>query len=213
MIARTRAHRPCARARAAAALWIGLPLHSVSHVVLNKAARRACSAVGPPALRASSIKPSTTHTHARAHARAHAQALSELHRVLRPGSAVAILDFNNSANPVVDAAQARACACTSGSRLFPAFRARRLRCGVFARPEATRGSEGCGSYASLEPHVHQSIQSNTIRSNATHIQSNPIQRTQAFALAQLVVPAARRLGVADEYEYLRPSIQAFPRGA
>ncbi|PRW57174.1 ubiquinone menaquinone biosynthesis methyltransferase [Chlorella sorokiniana] len=67
-------------------------------------------------------------------------ALRELHRVLRPGCSVAILDFNNAAdNPVVDA-------------------------------------------------------------------------TQAFFLESLVVPRARQLGVAEEYEYLRPSIQRFPSG-
>ncbi|EFN54843.1 hypothetical protein CHLNCDRAFT_48897 [Chlorella variabilis] len=67
-------------------------------------------------------------------------ALRELHRVLRPGCSVAILDFNNAAdNAVVDAAQ-------------------------------------------------------------------------AWFLEQLVVPAARSLGVAEEYEYLRPSIQRFPSG-
>ncbi|KAL4426079.1 hypothetical protein ABPG77_002665 [Micractinium sp. CCAP 211/92] len=67
-------------------------------------------------------------------------ALRELHRVLRPGCSVAILDFNNAAdNPVVDA-------------------------------------------------------------------------TQAFFLESLVVPTARSMGVAEEYEYLRPSIQRFPSG-
>ncbi|KAL4857241.1 2-phytyl-1 [Chlorella vulgaris] len=65
---------------------------------------------------------------------------NELHRVLRPGCSVAVLDFNNAAdNPAVDAAQ-------------------------------------------------------------------------AFFLEQLVVPAARSMGVAEEYEYLRPSIQRFPGG-
>lgn len=33
------------------------------------------------------------------------KALSELHRVLRPGATVAILDFNNSTNQIVDAFQ------------------------------------------------------------------------------------------------------------
>lgn len=36
------------------------------------------------------------------------QALRELHRVLRPGARVAILDFNNSANALVDGVQVRA---------------------------------------------------------------------------------------------------------
>lgn len=36
---------------------------------------------------------------------------------------------------------------------------------------------------------------------------------QEFFLSQLVVPAARQRGLAAEYEYLRPSIKAFPTGA
>ena len=36
---------------------------------------------------------------------------------------------------------------------------------------------------------------------------------QAFFLERLVVPAARRRGLEDEYAYLRPSIKAFPTGA
>ncbi|PNH11512.1 Demethylmenaquinone methyltransferase [Tetrabaena socialis] len=35
---------------------------------------------------------------------------------------------------------------------------------------------------------------------------------QAFFLERLVVPAARRYGLAAEYEYLRPSIKRFPTG-
>ena len=35
---------------------------------------------------------------------------------------------------------------------------------------------------------------------------------QSFFLSNLVVPAARRRGLEDEYAYLRPSIQAFPTG-
>ncbi|GLC33604.1 hypothetical protein PLESTB_000094400 [Pleodorina starrii] len=66
-------------------------------------------------------------------------ALSELHRVLRPGCSAAVLDFNNCTDPLPDA-------------------------------------------------------------------------VQAFFLEQLVVPAARRYGLAAEYEYLRPSIKRFPTG-
>mmetsp|Transcript_21310 Transcript_21310/g.46537 ORF Transcript_21310/g.46537 Transcript_21310/m.46537 type:complete len:300 (-) Transcript_21310:889-1788(-) len=66
-------------------------------------------------------------------------ALKEIHRVLRPGASVAILDFNNSTDQVVDS-------------------------------------------------------------------------VQAFFLEKLVVPTATRYGLADEYEYLRPSIKAFPTG-
>ncbi len=35
------------------------------------------------------------------------KALSELQRVLKPGAKVAVLDFNNSTNPAVDAIQVR----------------------------------------------------------------------------------------------------------
>jgi demethylphylloquinol methyltransferase len=67
------------------------------------------------------------------------QALGELRRVLKPGSRAAVLDFNNSPNYVVDAAQ-------------------------------------------------------------------------SWFLENLVVPRAEAKGVGDEYRYLRPSIQRFPRG-
>ena len=36
---------------------------------------------------------------------------------------------------------------------------------------------------------------------------------QGALLENVVVPAARQRGLAAEYEYLRPSIKAFPRGA
>lgn len=68
-----------------------------------------------------------------------AAALSELARVLKPGGRVAILDFNHSPNPVVDA-------------------------------------------------------------------------LQGALLEGLVVPVARAAGVGPQYEYLRPSIAAFPTG-
>lgn len=35
---------------------------------------------------------------------------------------------------------------------------------------------------------------------------------QAWALQNVVVPAARSYGLEDEYKYLQPSIQAFPSG-
>ena len=42
---------------------------------------------------------------------------------------------------------------------------------------------------------------------------NPlIDGFQEFALANAVVPLARSFGVAEDYEYLRPSIKRFPSG-
>jgi len=35
---------------------------------------------------------------------------------------------------------------------------------------------------------------------------------QGWALENVVVPLARSRGLAEEYEYLRPSIQRFPKG-
>ncbi|GAB4818992.1 hypothetical protein N2152v2_006038 [Parachlorella kessleri] len=67
------------------------------------------------------------------------KALQELYRVLKPGATVAVLDFNNVQNPLVDS-------------------------------------------------------------------------FQGFMLENVVVPRARSLGVAEEYEYLRPSIKRFPTG-
>jgi demethylphylloquinol methyltransferase len=67
------------------------------------------------------------------------KALSELHRVLKPGHWAAVLDFNHSTNQVVDS-------------------------------------------------------------------------VQDFILTNLVVPAARDRGLTEQYEYLRPSILAFPVG-
>lgn len=63
----------------------------------------------------------------------------ELYRVLKPGSKVAVLDFNNTEDPLVD-------------------------------------------------------------------------QFQAFSLENIVVPAARIYGLAEEYEYLRPSIKRFATG-
>ena len=65
--------------------------------------------------------------------------MQELYRVLKPGSKVAVLDFNNTDDPLVD-------------------------------------------------------------------------QFQAFSLENIVVPAARLYGLAEEYEYLRPSIKQFATG-
>lgn len=67
------------------------------------------------------------------------QALKELHRVLKPGARVAVLDFNNTDDALVD-------------------------------------------------------------------------WFQGFSLENIVVPAARLYGLAEEYEYLRPSIKRFATG-
>jgi ubiquinone/menaquinone biosynthesis C-methylase UbiE len=40
----------------------------------------------------------------------------------------------------------------------------------------------------------------------------PTDAAQAWFLENLVVPEARRRGVSEEYEYLRPSIKRFPQG-
>ena len=66
--------------------------------------------------------------------------VQELYRVLKPGSKVAVLDFNNTDDPLVD-------------------------------------------------------------------------QFQAFSLENIVVPAARLYGLAEEYEYLRPSIKRFATGS
>lgn len=43
--------------------------------------------------------------------------------------------------------------------------------------------------------------------------TNPVVDTiQGWALENIVVPSARSYGLEDEYQYLRPSIQAFPPG-
>lgn len=39
-----------------------------------------------------------------------------------------------------------------------------------------------------------------------------VDMAQKFMLERVVVPAASQLGLAAEYEYLRPSIEAFPIG-
>ena len=43
---------------------------------------------------------------------------------------------------------------------------------------------------------------------------NPwVDQFQAFSLENIVVPAARLYGLAEEYEYLRPSIKRFATGS
>lgn len=45
------------------------------------------------------------------------------------------------------------------------------------------------------------------------VEDSPVaDGVQSFLLGTVVVPAARALGVAEQYEYLRPSIQRFPTG-
>ena len=40
-----------------------------------------------------------------------------------------------------------------------------------------------------------------------------VDQFQAFSLENIVVPAARLYGLAEEYEYLRPSIKQFATGS
>lgn len=96
--------------------------------------------------------------------------LQELHRVLRPGCSVAILDFNNAAdNPVVDATQV----CTQKLVAVLPVPGGRAPCCMLA--ESLPGQQ------------------------APHPPSSHPPR-QAFFLESLVVPRARQLGVAEEYE-------------
>lgn len=44
-------------------------------------------------------------------------------------------------------------------------------------------------------------------------ESAPLQQFQRWYLQRIVVPSAQRLGMTAEYEYLSPSIEAFPRGS
>lgn len=45
-----------------------------------------------------------------------------------------------------------------------------------------------------------------------HAENVAVDAVQGFLLEQVVVPAARDRGLAAEYEYIRPSIEAFPVG-
>lgn len=100
----------------------------------------------------------------------------ELHRVLRPGCSVAILDFNNAAdNPVVDATQVgREC----------------LRCAVHVAREDR-------APACLMLHNATPLHSIALM---PPFSPPPPPWLQAFFLDSLVVPRARQLGVAEEYE-------------
>lgn len=117
--------------------------------------------------------------------------LQELHRVLRPGATVAILDFNNVQNPVVDAFQVWP-ACAAARKVLNQHS---WEGGRGVRPALFRGS-----WAAWAPQQGQQ--------HLTYWH----RRMQGFMLESVVVPAARDLGVAEEYEYLRPSIKRFPPG-
>jgi ubiquinone/menaquinone biosynthesis C-methylase UbiE len=139
------------------------------------------------------------------------RALSELARVLRPGASAAVLDFNNSTDPLVDGVQARG-GCGEG---FGGLG------GQSCRPEAGRQSQllhwpGRSCRAARLPPRAAGVRLG--RNAATHADPPPLRthptprRPQAFFLERLVVPAAAAYGLSAEYEYLRPSIKRFPTG-
>lgn len=117
--------------------------------------------------------------------------------MLCPGGTVAILDFNNVQNPAVDAFQGfmleqvgdgpSVCALLLLAALVGAGVARR---GVRCARMAAHGQGPVQRSPGLQRH-------------------GTLPRPTGM---QVVVPAARQLGVAEEYEYLRPSIKRFPPG-
>ncbi|KAF5841751.1 hypothetical protein DUNSADRAFT_11310 [Dunaliella salina] len=67
--------------------------------------------------------------------------------------------------------------------------------------------------------AHKSIVEGKYKSSAkvaildfNNSQDPLVDRIQAFALENVVVPAARQYGLEAEYKYLRPSIKSFPTG-
>jgi ubiquinone/menaquinone biosynthesis C-methylase UbiE len=176
-------------------------------------------------------------------------ALSELHRVLRPGASAAVLDFNNSNDPAVDGAQVGGlagpvciqsgpCCLTrvrergehrrGGSSSKPLLRAvcycvqAGVHAGVFPFLEVPRGAYRARRAVQINHTSPTTIRFRTHRSTTTPTTQAPgglyksthttLPCAQAWFLETLVVPAARAYDVAEEYEYLRPSIKAFPTG-
>ena len=129
-------------------------------------------------------------------------ALQEIRRVLKPGGCAAILDFNHSPNAVIDGVQV----CI---RIVVVH--------DLQLQSVTRPQESLCKRATQPREITcaQATKSLTMRARrCAHLCNVAVTAlaVQNFFLQNLVVPAARRRGLEDEYAYLRPSIQAFPQG-